>query len=155
MTTLISLDPGMSTGICIGTYSDTAPWIRKAVFQVGGGLPGFLEWYRSGLPDFKKDAVWVSEKFILRANDFVADLTAVRIEAALETLGIKAHYQLRTAKALIPDHTLKRLDLWLTGKDVMAPDANDANDATRHALVYMRTHLRHQPTISAYWPDRG
>lgn len=43
MTTLISIDPGMSSGICVGTYSDTEPFQLTHVFQIEGGLRGFVK----------------------------------------------------------------------------------------------------------------
>ena len=43
MKTLISIDPGMSTGISVGTYSDTEPYKLTHFFQIEGGLEGFLK----------------------------------------------------------------------------------------------------------------
>lgn len=43
MKTLISIDPGVSTGIAIGTYSDTEPYKLTHYFQIPGGVEGFLE----------------------------------------------------------------------------------------------------------------
>ena len=43
MTTLISIDPGMSSGIAVGTYSDTEPFQLTHVFQIEGGLKGFVK----------------------------------------------------------------------------------------------------------------
>ena len=43
MKTLISIDPGVSTGIAIGTYSDTEPYKLTHYFQITGGVEGFLE----------------------------------------------------------------------------------------------------------------
>jgi hypothetical protein len=44
------------------------------------------------------------------------------------------------AKALVNDATLRALGLWATGRDVERHDANDANDATRHALTVLAHH---------------
>lgn len=41
--TLISIDPGMSSAIVVGTYSDTQPYELTHAFQIEGGLGGFLE----------------------------------------------------------------------------------------------------------------
>lgn len=43
MKTLISLDPGLSTGIAVGTYSDSEPYKLTHAFQIGGGVEGFLK----------------------------------------------------------------------------------------------------------------
>jgi len=45
------------------------------------------------------------------------------------------------AWAVAPNHLLHQLGMWQTAKTVDAGDANDANMAIRHALVYlMRSH---------------
>lgn len=43
MKTLISIDPGQSSGIAIGTYSDTEPFKLTHAFQIEGGLLGLLD----------------------------------------------------------------------------------------------------------------
>lgn len=43
MKTLISIDPGMSTGLIVGTYSDTEPFRVTHAFQIEGGLEGFTK----------------------------------------------------------------------------------------------------------------
>lgn len=43
MKTLISIDPGLSTGLIIGTYSDTEPLRVTHAFQIEGGVEGFLK----------------------------------------------------------------------------------------------------------------
>lgn len=40
--TLISIDPGMSTGIVVGTYSSTDPFKILHSCQISGGVEGFL-----------------------------------------------------------------------------------------------------------------
>lgn len=40
--TLISIDPGLSSSVVIGTYSDTEPYRRTHAFQFGDGLRGFM-----------------------------------------------------------------------------------------------------------------
>lgn len=43
MKTLISIDPGMSTGVIIGTYSDDTPFELTHAFQIEGGVEGFVK----------------------------------------------------------------------------------------------------------------
>lgn len=43
MKTLISIDPGMSTGVIVGTYSDDTPFELTHAFQIEGGVEGFLD----------------------------------------------------------------------------------------------------------------
>lgn len=42
MKTLISIDPGMSTGVVVGAYSDDQPFKLTHAFQFEGGVEGFL-----------------------------------------------------------------------------------------------------------------
>lgn len=43
MKTLITIDPGKSTGVAVGTYSDTEPYKLTHAFQIEGGVEGFLK----------------------------------------------------------------------------------------------------------------
>lgn len=40
--TLISIDPGKSSGVSVGTYSDTEPYKLTHAFQIEGGVEGFI-----------------------------------------------------------------------------------------------------------------
>lgn len=44
------------------------------------------------------------------------------------------------AKHFVNNTMLRETGLWTTGRDVEQHDANDANDATRHALTVLATH---------------
>lgn len=44
MTYILAIDPGLSSGIVLGKFSDTEAFERVAFWQVEGGLAGFLEW---------------------------------------------------------------------------------------------------------------
>lgn len=50
MKTLISIDPGLSSGVIAGTYSDEEPFRVTHAFQIEGGVEGFLEsvWHFEG-----------------------------------------------------------------------------------------------------------
>lgn len=43
MKTLISIDPGKSSGLVVGTYSDTEPFKVTHAFQIEGGVEGFIK----------------------------------------------------------------------------------------------------------------
>lgn len=45
MTTLISIDPGLSSGVFVGHHSDTEPLTRLGVFQFTGGVQGLLDFF--------------------------------------------------------------------------------------------------------------
>lgn len=173
MTYLVSIDPGMSTGVVLGEYDDTTPYKRLAYWQIEGGLNGLLDWLDemdldamggSRIAKYLNWAEWVSERFVLQNNEFVANIEPVRIEGALTILGFLTdrypdpHWQRPGAMYFCGGKTLaerkgkaqlflKKHGLWLTGKDVGRPDANDANSAQLHAFAFLHNHL---PTVNAY-----
>jgi hypothetical protein len=170
---LLSIDPGKSTGIALGVYGDTVPYIRIGYWQVEGGLEGFCRWYEehdAGMVDVVDHVITlfgqdgggskhtvqldkVAEKFTLSSgNQYVADLTPVEIEGALYAYGEDITWQSRSDKALVKDAVLKKNGMWLTGRMVGCKDARDANDATIHALVHMMR-KRHIPTVRHYFTE--
>jgi hypothetical protein len=48
--------------------------------------------------------------------------------------------EIAPAKILAPNALLRKLGWYLKGSDVGAPDADDANDATRQALLWLARH---------------
>ena len=48
VTYLLWIDPGMSTGVALGRYSDTKPYELVKAWQIPGGLVGFRDFFRSG-----------------------------------------------------------------------------------------------------------
>lgn len=150
---ILTLDPGKSSGIALGYYDDTVAYESRKVWQVENGLEGFLEWWN-------KEWSWivllgpevVSERFVLRSQKFVADTTPLLIEGAIRVLfGPDIHYQLRGEKAKVTNDHLKRGGEYRTGKQVGCKDANDANDAVRHAVIYMtKKKNQHLPTIEKF-----
>jgi len=159
---LLSLDPGKQTGIAAGFFGDNHPYELLKVWQLSDGLKGFLQWWNTeGVKQiryrewaYKSEAVIVSEKFILRSNQFVADLEPLLIEGALQALW---HYpiawQQRSDKTLVEDSILKDNNLWHTGKQVDWKDARDTNDAIIHALAYLKKN-KHIPTLKKYWKEK-
>jgi len=105
----------------------------------------------------------VSEQFTLLNHDYVANVEPVRIEGAMTALGFGPIWQppammyfcggeTKAARKKASQDFLKANDLWLTGKDVGQPDANDAISSTLHALAYFRS-IRHIPTLKKYWTE--
>lgn len=108
MTYILAIDPGLSSGIVLGKFSDTEPFERVAFWQVEGGLAGFLEWadrhwtwdsedfwyalIAKGLYVLENDLLVVAEKFTpLNNKGFSHTLDSVeplRIEGALVALGL-------------------------------------------------------------------
>lgn len=166
MPRLLSIDPGKSTGWCIGEYSDTKPWTLLDRGEVLDGLEGFTHWWQKMRPDTHELLV---ERFVLDpSNQFVADLTPKQIEGALYVLwGQRAPitWQLRSDKAALcgypPSAKTKaqrqrvRFD-WLRERGLYLPGTqhDDSNDAITHSIVRMKR-LNHMPTLRHYWGSLG
>lgn len=119
MKTLISLDPGFSTGLCVGTYSDDTPFELTHAFQIEGGVEGFLKrvsTFENGYGDFlvaikdstgsfagetvgeETELTVLVEKFNARGSAnagfsyTTASLEPLRVEGAILALGIKPQW---------------------------------------------------------------
>lgn len=152
MRNLLSFDPGLQTGIAVGTYEFDQPYELVDYWQVPNGLDGFLDWLKEHRRDFSldPDITIVSEKFVLRSQRFVADTTPLLIEGAMRALEMNPVFQLRTDKVLVPDRILKENGLWVSAKYVQHTDGRDANDAIIHALAYLFKQ-KHKPTLKRYF----
>jgi len=173
---IIAFDPGVSTGISMGRFSENRPFEHVNSWQVSGGLMGLI--LGKYLEDFREDSSGneyhiISEKFVpLSGGGFHHTLDSVeplRIEGALIARGLMPDYPdprwQRASSQVIKggrtpaerkknsDNLLREHGMWMTGKDVWQPDANDANSATKHILWYMKNTLKHEPTIKEFWPD--
>ncbi len=140
----LSLDPGGTTGIAlIEAGADTEPVIELAA-QVSDGLQGFLLWH-----SYNQHLNWdfvVCESFTLRPSVKFPDLSPVYIIGALEALSPEKPitYQSPSSKPLCDDNVLKRIGFYQVGKP-------HANDAIRHAIIYLRN-KKHMPTLKKAWP---
>jgi hypothetical protein len=156
MTTILSIDPGMSTGIVLAEYDTLVPLTILGKWQIEGGLTGLIERFD---PDDVDEVV--AEKFsplprVFRLNE----LEPLRIEGALEAWYPVIHWQRPVAMALAgtggsqaenkkaADDILRAAGLWTTGSQVGCKDANDVNSATKHLVSRMRR-IGHGPTLSA------
>lgn len=162
MTYLLSIDPGMSTGIVLGRYDREKPYERIDRWQVEGGLTGFIEFYDDFGSDYLHGGVVVVEKFVpLRSNRTfrVDELEPIRIEGAIQMVGISPVWQRAASMVLAggdtpaqrkraSDDVLRRMGLWSTGSQVGRKDANDVNSAQKHAIAYLKS-IKHLPTLEA------
>lgn len=146
MPTVLSLDPGGTTGYAIFDVwsNEPAELIRRG--QIQNGLQGFLDFHWDVLDGIEFDAI-VCESFKLREGLHGVDLTPTYIIGALEALypKIKIQYQEPKLKPLCDDVRLKRLGLHVPGKP-------HANDAVRHAIIAFRN-SKHKPTLEAGWRE--
>lgn len=165
--TLLSIDPGLSSGVTLWEYGDSKPAELLKSWQVEGGIEGFLEW--NTYNDRYTDDV-VVEKFTPRQSLTLASAEPLLIEGALITLGYVPPYQPGgknvnwqhpaqmyftggddlAAKKKRAHKWLKDKGLYVTGKDVGCKDANDVRSSMLHAMVWFRTR-RHMPTLKHYF----
>jgi len=172
MTTILSIDTGVSSGLVLGDFTETRGFTRWDAWQVSGGLLGLIGWMDCNTTALEVADVTVCEKFVpLNNKGFGHTLKSVeplRIEGALIALGIMPEYlpehydvwprpasmyfmggankreKLQRSRAWLKEH-----GLLLTGKDVGQADADDAISATLHAFAYL-LHQRHRPTMKHY-----
>ena len=152
MKRLISIDPGMSTGMVLALYDADKRMEVIHAGQVAGGIQGALLEIEDLIDP---EMVIVCEKFSPRpgARSWkLAELEPLRIEGALEAIyGDRIYWRKPEQRKLVRDLSttelfLKANDYWTTPKDVGQKDADDANAATMHALGYLRDRA-HRPTI--------
>lgn len=169
---VVSIDPGMSTGVTLGDYDDATPYERLGFWQIEGGLPALRDWmkyhhyYNDGwyFGGFLPRVTVVCEKFVplpAPRSFKLAELEPIRIEGVIEDrFGDTVVWQRPAAMVLAggetpaerkrnSDDVLRRGGLWLTGKSVGLKDANDVNASCKHALAYMNR-IGHLPTIYKY-----
>ena len=97
MTRLVTIDPGMSSGIAEATFGDDQPVRDFHRYQVRGGLVGFTEFVDQLLLK-TPDTVVVCEKFTPRPGDRPGGFTLktvepLRIEGFLVGSGLIADYE--------------------------------------------------------------
>lgn len=158
-TTVIAIDPGVSTGLVVACIDDSGVVeIKEFAQRTFGDYADTIDWILKILDKYYRQTcltpVVVCEQFDLRpGNKFNADLTPVKINAVLEYK--LPHIEFQTpaqAKGLVKDSVLKNLGWWVTGKYVNYKDANDVRDAFRH-LVYYLVHVeKNHWILELGWP---
>lgn len=160
MTTVLAIDAGHSSGWAVVDFTEGADPEVEALYQGKMSLIETVDRICETFQTYEPDAVIV-EKFNLRpGNKFLADLTTVSVNGAIQyamhdKFGIEVEEQTPAqAKGLVSDKVLKRLGglFWPTGSMVGAPDADDARDALRHAVRFAVEVLKHRPTAESGWP---
>lgn len=161
MTRVLAIDAGESTGLAVVDFTETGPEQQYLSQFIADNVSTVFE-IHDLIEDYRPDKV-VIEQFDLRpGNKFLADLSTVYRNGALEYM-LAADFAMdpvwqtpAQAKGLVSDTVLKRFgsDFWPTGKTVGYKDANDARDALRHAIHYGVVTLEHRPTIERGWPNR-
>lgn len=185
--TLISIDGGMSTGISVGTYSDTEPYRLTHSFQIGGGVEGFLSQTTFRIDEDEgvdfvnlrdvritpnhmcpENTTLIAEKFTARGGGQgfalrTEHLEPLRIEGAMLAMGLNPHWvsppqqyfaggKSKPEKKKAQHKWLKEHDLYVTGKMVDAPDADDVRSSIAHAIAFL-VRERHIPTMKHYFKE--
>lgn len=189
---LLSIDPGLSSGLALLEYGDDLPATLVEAWQLPGGVKGLADWFFAetignshGTDNDRWDvdlALGVSlqsrygdqiicERFTARATSGFSYTTA-SLEP-LECQGfLKAHglmpFDMTDPRYRDPKYMYfaggkdkadkkKRMHAWLreagfyvTGKQLGAPDADDARSAIAHGIAYLRG-INHLPTLKEYF----
>lgn len=143
----VGVDPGTSTGLCVlrgdgfrlhvqqGTPSQCLddltlrfPFLDSPGVDVLVGCERYVD-PGGGAPGQRRTAQPIAQQTI----GVVAQLA--RFHGWLFRLQAPAD-----VKAFVSNQMLHRMGLWATPRDVERRDANDANDATRHALTVLAHH---------------
>lgn len=188
---LLAWDVGKSTGVALGSYSDTEPYRLVKAWQFGNGIQGLQEWLDEHWVQSKKALVISGETYVddghfltIMAEKFVPipgggfsqglDSTLPLVgEGVLIGRGLMPPYtptekrwqrasaqyrqggKDRAEKRKISRKFLKDNGLYVFGKELGAPDSEDAMSAILHSLNYMTHVLHHRPTWDTYYTKEG
>lgn len=146
MTSILSFDPGRTTGWCLASLPQNEPLQLIGYGQIQNGLEGFVEFMATW--DAPYADVIVSESFVDYGQTEIPNTVALKIEGAMRVIfGRRVHWQRSAKKAHASDAFLKEYGLWLTGQQ-------HARDAVRHIIAFAKTNARHRPSIEYFWPER-
>lgn len=158
MTYILSIDPGLITGLSFGYFTDEEGYtLEEAWTRDFQGLSDDL--WNDLLP---RNAVKVVERFVPQSG---AEYTLKEDDlAGVEVIGMLRHaldyppqinWRTRGQKSIAgspekSDQILKDHGLWQTGTLADWHDGRDANDSILHALGYLKD-TNHIPTLRQYF----
>ena len=143
---LLGIDGGVKTGVADHNTDDP---LNTKFYEVEGGVRGFEKWWNENINPDDYDVI-VAEQFNLRNQEFVADLTTVKVNEFLEAMGIKIFWQTPTeAKFKLPISVLKRGGMYPPRGQVLD---GHSTDGVRHIVSYLANTAKHLPTIERLWP---
>lgn len=179
----LSVDPGVSTGVCLFSWDDDQPFRQEELWQFGNGAAGLRAFLvgtgihlvgplsKPAFGSIPLSAI-VVEQFTPRSHaGFALTRAAVeplRGEGVLIGRGLDpfiwwaepaAQYfmggnDLKERKKRSREF-LKLHGIYATGKTVGQKDADDAISAELHAIAWLRRR-RHQPTlVELFTPEEG
>lgn len=147
---IIALDPGKTTGVAFLDYSEiTSPTLVDHGSKSPENLTHTLDDYISRVGT--DNALIVVERFVLREGMYGVDTSPIEVIGRIkEWSKDRPHpfvWQLPSEKELATNEVLRRMGLWLKGKD-----QRHVMDAVRHAVVYL-VKQKHMPTLKKGWPQ--
>lgn len=164
---MVGCDPGLRTGISVVQVGDTippdmlgqetadysVPYNTSVEQRIKRIVDGSLMHY--GVNTLDKEIHLVVERFIPEARK--VDTTALEVIGELRQAlrdrhpwtehVTKWHWQQRSEKDSVTGDVLRRLGLWMKGKDL-----RHVNDASRHVVVRL-SKMGHRPTLERGWPQ--
>lgn len=167
MPILISLDPGKSSGSAVLGYDESAVWLIEAL-QVAAGVDAFRGMVTELQDRWEdNDPVWISEKFSPRPGQgFTHGLDStipLVCEGVIIDRGLLPEYtpnekrwrapvmhyvvggESKAQKKVRLHRFLKDSGFYRTGKDLVAPDADDARSAMGHGIAYLAREVGNKP----------
>ena len=160
MPQILSIDPGLITGLSVGYYSNTEAYVlEQAWTREFDGLSDDL-WNR----DFPIGELTIIERFVPQSG---AEYTLKEDDlAGVEVIGMLKHcldsprqiiWRTRSQKSIAgsperSDQILKDHELWQTGSMADWHDGRDVNDSILHALGYLKD-INHMPTLRKYFKN--
>ncbi len=137
---VIGVDPGDSTGVAAIRNTELITAWQGPANDAVTAVEILLGHYRY-------DAITVAcERYVQRrAGRATEQPTAQRVSGAVERLAAdhNAYFHLQGASeawAAASNEFLRKVGMWTPARDVGRPDADDANMATRHALLGLMTY---------------
>ena len=169
---LLSIDPGVSTGVALLRYTDeTVPELVQS-WQFRGGAEALNKWIRYNLWELELlyDGPYstIAEKFNPRGSGqgfsyTTSSLEPLRCEGVLLARDLPDEYvqppqqyfaggRGKAEKKRLQHKALKDLGYYVTGSMVDSPDADDTRSAIAHALSYLarKGHLPTYQMLSGY-----
>jgi len=165
---VLSIDPGKSSGIALGHYTETQPYHLLRAWQFSGGAMGIIDWIKH--KHISRSMTIISEKFTPRPNGkFGLTLGSVESlvgEGVLLAFDLMPPYTPSESRWQQPqmqyfvggkDKTEKRkrlkkflkdTDNYVFGKELGQPDNEDAVSAIAHGIAYVMKVELNRPTHS-------
>lgn len=174
---LLSIDPGISTGVALLRYTNETEPVAERVWQFKGGAEGLHSWLEDYLSGsfammYSEWVTAIAEKFNPRGSGqgfsyTAASLEPLRCEGVLVAHALPDEYVSppqqyfaggtgKADKKKRQHAALKDMGYYVTGSMVDSPDADDTRSCIAHGLAYLSRN-GHKPTYEmlSEWNERN